>query len=225
VEGGEVQLFGSLLGDNQVSGAGPDCYGDIILQGYNLVEYTDDCSLTQAVGNNIRYQDPVLAPLGNNGGMTDTHLPLPGSPAVDHGDVSCTDRDGSPLTLDQRSRTRPIDGDGDSNVQCDIGSVEVQAYRPLTVTVSGEGLGHVGSSPPGIDCGDGATDCQQPFDLDTVVTLSITVGTRSAFAGWGGACSGVDITCPITMSVSQWVTATFDLVPTHIYLPQVLRSR
>jgi hypothetical protein len=53
-----------------------------------------------------------LGPLANNGGSTLTHLPLPGSKAIDTGDNSAC-----PPT-DQRGVTRP------QGPRCDIGAVE-----------------------------------------------------------------------------------------------------
>jgi CSLREA domain-containing protein len=130
---GAFDMTHTLVGDNRASGAGPDCDGRYELMGYNLIEYRTDCWTTPTIGNNIFDQDPVLAPLGNNGGTTDTHLPLPSSPALDGGDVTCNDRTGSPQTLDQRAFTRPMDGSGDGNVLCDIGALEVQAYDPVFI--------------------------------------------------------------------------------------------
>lgn len=61
--------------------------------------------------------DPKLGPLGNNGGPTQTMLPLPGSPAIDNGsDVLCG---ASPVDgVDQRGIARP------QGARCDIGAVE-----------------------------------------------------------------------------------------------------
>ena len=56
-----------------------------------------------------------LGPLADNGGFTLTHLPLPGSTAIDHGDA-CP-------SLDQRNVSRP------QGPRCDIGAVEYR-YRP-----------------------------------------------------------------------------------------------
>jgi hypothetical protein len=66
----------------------------------------------------------VLGPLQNNGGSTETHALLPGSPAIDAGAAVCTDASGAPLTTDQRGRPRPIDGNGDGMRACDIGAFE-----------------------------------------------------------------------------------------------------
>ncbi|MEX2237844.1 MAG: choice-of-anchor Q domain-containing protein [Dehalococcoidia bacterium] len=64
------------------------------------------------------FADPQLGPLANNGGPTLTHVPLPGSPAIDTGVTT-----GCPAT-DQRGVTRPRNGDGLSSARCDKGAVE-----------------------------------------------------------------------------------------------------
>jgi Divergent InlB B-repeat domain len=79
----------------------------------------------------------------------------------------------------------------------------------LTVNKTGTGSGTVTSSPPGISCG---VDCSEPYDEDTVVTLSQTKDAGSKFTGWSGACTGTG-TCEVTMSAAKSVTANFDLVP------------
>ena len=56
----------------------------------------------------------MLSPLGNYGGPTQTHIPLAGSPAIDHGNnADCLD-------VDQRGQHRPVNG------TCDVGAVERQ---------------------------------------------------------------------------------------------------
>ena len=65
-------------------------------------------------------QDPLLGPLADNGGFTQTHALGPGSPAIDAGDpTNC------PAT-DQRGFPRPIDGDGINGPRCDIGAYEAE---------------------------------------------------------------------------------------------------
>jgi cysteine-rich repeat protein len=73
--------------------------------------------------------DPMLVPLQNNGGPTDTHALLPGSPALDKGeDANCPSED-------QRGVVRPLGG------KCDIGAFE-------------EGCGD-GTEEPNEECEDG----------------------------------------------------------------------
>jgi hypothetical protein len=55
--------------------------------------------------------DPMLAPLGNYGGPTQTMALLPGSPALNAGSVElAVDADGNPLTADQRGLPRVVNG-------------------------------------------------------------------------------------------------------------------
>ena len=68
------------------------------------------------------YADPLLAPLGDYGGGTQTFALLPGSPAIDAGDDSAC-----PAT-DQRGVARP------QGAHCDIGAFESQGF---TFTISG----------------------------------------------------------------------------------------
>jgi hypothetical protein len=64
--------------------------------------------------------DPLPAPLGNNGGFTQTLALLPGSPAIDSGDDAVC-----PAT-DQRGVRRP------QGLACDIGSFELVPNLTLT---------------------------------------------------------------------------------------------
>ena len=65
--------------------------------------------------------NPVLA---FNGGPTETHALVPGSPAIDAGGPVCLDPNGNPLLTDQRGKPRIVDGNGDGTSRCDIGAFE-----------------------------------------------------------------------------------------------------
>src|SRR3990172_6683645 len=78
----------------------------------------------------------------------------------------------------------------------------------LNVTKTGTGGGMVTSSPGGINCG---TDCNEPYDQGTSVTLTAAPNGTSTFGGWTGACSGTGA-CTVTMDASRSVTATFTAV-------------
>src|SRR5262249_31175417 len=56
---------------------------------------------------------------------------------------------------------------------------------PLSITLGGNMMGTVTSSPPGIDCG---ADCSEQYTSGTMVTLTATPMTGSVFVGWSGAC-------------------------------------
>jgi phospholipase C len=79
----------------------------------------------------------------------------------------------------------------------------------LGVILSGTGKGIVTSNPAGINCG---PTCSATFDPGTPVTLTATAATNSSFVGWGGACTGSNPTCTVTLSASQQVTATFNVM-------------
>ena len=63
-----------------------------------------------------------------NGGPTETHALLVGSPAIDSGD------DAACPATDQRGVARPVDGDLDGTPRCDIGAYE---FVPEEHTVTG----------------------------------------------------------------------------------------
>ena len=76
----------------------------------------------------------------------------------------------------------------------------------LNVSKTGPGSGTVTSAPAGIDCG---ATCSDSFAGNSTVTLTATPAAGSAFAGWGGACSGTGA-CTVTMNAAKTVTATFN---------------
>jgi alpha-tubulin suppressor-like RCC1 family protein len=78
----------------------------------------------------------------------------------------------------------------------------------LSVTRAGDGTGSVSASPPGISCG---TDCSEPYDAGTNVTLTATAASGSTVAGWIGCDAASGATCTATMNAARTITATFDL--------------
>jgi hypothetical protein len=97
----------------------------------------------------ITGKDPLLGPLQNNGGVTDTRLPALSSPAVDQGNAFglTTDQRGLPRPMAYPGVGKPVGGDGS-----DIGAVEVQPPPVVSrlssqsgvsgtqVTISGQNL-------------------------------------------------------------------------------------
>jgi hypothetical protein len=88
---------------------------------------------TDLIGTSTSPMSPLLGPLANNGGPTETMLPLAGSPLIDAGKAP------SGITTDQRGDSRtvklgfpePSGGDG-----TDIGAVELQASEAGAPTVT-----------------------------------------------------------------------------------------
>jgi CSLREA domain-containing protein len=114
--GAFVEASNTILSGNTAAD-GPDCYGTIKSLDYNLFGELADCTLTGATTHNLVGVDPLLGPLADNGGPTDTRALLAGSPAIDAGPATCD----SP---DQRGVTRP------QGTACDIGAFEVVPPEP-----------------------------------------------------------------------------------------------
>ena len=123
---GSFTLRNTIMAENTAAtspiggGSSNDCHGNIDSDDFNLIGTTDGCNaLTQAndlTGTDAAPVDPLLLPLGDYGGLSQT-LPLDaGSPAIDSGGVC-------PL-YDQRGHQRPADG-GSGVATCDRGAVEV----------------------------------------------------------------------------------------------------
>ena len=86
---------------------------------HNLIaDANNSCGFTDGVNDNIVGKDPRLGPLQDNGGPTQTHALLAGSPAFDT--ASAAD---CPST-DQRGEERPQDAG------CDIGAYERKQPDP-----------------------------------------------------------------------------------------------
>ncbi|HWI74777.1 MAG TPA: glycine-rich protein, partial [Baekduia sp.] len=86
---------------------------------------------------------------------------------------------------------------------------------PLSVTTTGPAntAGYVTGSPGNIDCGYGTgghPGCGAEYAPGDGITLTAHPDARSSFTGFtGGGCSGGGLTCVVTMSQAQQVTATF----------------
>jgi hypothetical protein len=121
VNSGPATIINSIFADS-IGGADASCTV-VPTGGYNLTETQQSGSacFTDGVNNDFVGQDPMLLPLGNNGGVgfTLTHALQVGSPAIDTGATG--------LTTDQRGHPRPP-GAGD-----DRGAFEAAAKGILTV--------------------------------------------------------------------------------------------
>ena len=124
----------TIIANNSGNTTSPDVLGEVNSLGYNLIEDTTGTTFTGTTATNITGQDPQLFPLANNGGPTQTHALMPGSPAIDKGSSFG-------LTTDQRGAMRPIDNPSIPNATggdgADIGAFEVQAPTAASVTISG----------------------------------------------------------------------------------------
>jgi uncharacterized repeat protein (TIGR01451 family)/CSLREA domain-containing protein len=131
-DGSTVNIKNTIIaGNHDNSGTGAeDCRvsGTFNSLGYNLVGDGTGCPST-GTGDQTT-TDPRLGPLADNGGDTPTHALLSGSPAID-AVADCTDLSGNPVAIDQRGVSRPVDGDGNGTVLCDVG-----AYEAVPLSIS-----------------------------------------------------------------------------------------
>ena len=90
---------------------GENCAGTLSSDGYNLASDAT-CGITH--GGDKENTDPMLGPLAENGGPTQTRALLAGSPAIDSASSDCPLPD-----TDQRGTARP------QGARCDIGAFEL----------------------------------------------------------------------------------------------------
>jgi hypothetical protein len=102
----------SIVADNGApdGNCSSDVRSHLLSLGYNLADDTS-CGFTEPT--DLVVADAMLGPLQDNGGPTETHDLLPGSPAIDAGSMDCP-----PPATDQRGVARP------QGAGCDIGAVE-----------------------------------------------------------------------------------------------------
>jgi uncharacterized protein (TIGR03437 family) len=127
--GGTVTIRNSLIAANVNNASQPDVVAvgnsGITSNGYNLIGNRGTVAFSQTgdqsggAGNPIL--NPFLGPLADNGGPTQTHALLVGSPAIDKGSSSGQIRDQRGVTrpLDDANLTNATGGDG-----ADIGAFE-----------------------------------------------------------------------------------------------------
>ena len=161
---GTVSVDGSIVANQTLGG---DCAGSgtITSTGGN-VESGTSCGFMSA--GDLQDTDPLLGALANNGGPTDTHILLPGSPAIDNAGT-CG------LTDDQRGEPREAN-------DCDSGSVEVQKAS-LTITKDTDPAGLNGfnfsSDIPDTACTPNLISGNFILNDDGSISCTITEGSYS----------------------------------------------
>jgi CSLREA domain-containing protein len=131
VSAGVTRLRNSLFHDNKDLGGfqAPACRvtgGELRSEGYNKFGGLTNCTLTGDLTGNVVGGNAMVGPLADNGGPTQTHALLPGSPAIDAANPAAPGSGGTACAAtDQRGVNRPRDGNGDSVARCDMGAFEL----------------------------------------------------------------------------------------------------
>jgi Ca2+-binding RTX toxin-like protein len=123
-------LQNTIVANNTAAMGNPDVDGDLADASFNLIEDPGSVAISEGVpGSNITGVDPLLLPLADNGGSTQTQaIAFNTSPALDAGM--------SAQNGDQRSLPRPFDLPTIANSSApgadgsDIGAVEMQTLPP-----------------------------------------------------------------------------------------------
>ena len=115
----------SIIAGNTAT-TGPDLVHDpdsVLTIDYSLIGDTSGSAITAATGTgNVLDQPALLGPLADNGGPTQTHALLPGSPAIDAGDPNAVAGQNGVPEFDQRG----MGFDRIANGRIDMGSFELQ---------------------------------------------------------------------------------------------------
>jgi hypothetical protein len=189
-KGGNVEIASSpltardtVIAAGTSSGTAANCDGTISTDdGHNLESTTpSQCGLSAAAGDLIGI-DPLLAPLADNGGPTETMALEPTSPAIGAGG-QCADptMGGQPLATDQRGEPRAT--------PCDIGAFEVQppAIAAAPSIVGTPAVGSTLTCHPGSATGDTPLTTSYAWQRDgaaiagantTVYTVTLTDATH-----------------------------------------------
>lgn len=136
---GTAKVQNSILAANtHTQSGGIDVDGAFVSSGFNLIGTRSNATgfpaATDLTGSNTSLLNPLLGPIQNNGGATDTMALLDGSPAIESGNRSV-------LTIDQRGEPRPSDdpvlGNQTGGDGSDIGAYERAFARITAIARSG----------------------------------------------------------------------------------------
>jgi len=110
----------SIVAGNDGAGGPADCVGPLTSDSrYDLIGDSEGCEFDGSTATFLLDVDPLLLPLADNGGATDTHALDPGSPALDVGYAFPPPAVNACEARDQRGVPRP-QGAG----VCDLGAYE-----------------------------------------------------------------------------------------------------
>ncbi len=138
---GTFNLGNTIVAGN-TSGSGPDVSGTLTSQGYNLIGNGSGATISGTTTGNQLDVNPQLGVLASNGGPTQTHALLAGSPAIDAGNPNF---DNTATPYDQRGFVFLRKSSG----AIDIGAYEVQGAADTTPPTISIGAPSVTLANPG----------------------------------------------------------------------------
>jgi uncharacterized repeat protein (TIGR01451 family) len=206
VNGGQLTISNSIIAGNSAAVTSPDCSGTLTMPYFNLVQDTGGCTLSGGAGN-ITGMSANLGALNSNGGVTKTHRPQSGSPAINAGS------DGSVAACEVRDQIfePQINASGtttraDSHSRCDIGSVEIYNLD-VGVALAGQ-VGTASGNNTGYDVTYTATVTNYGAAGATNLVLSDTLPGGSTLVSTSGDfnCSGTStLSCTLSSLAPQGV--------------------
>lgn len=112
--------FAVVVGSSIVSSGSPaECFSGVVSMPGTVTQSAIDDASCSSLASSIGPVSGLDPTLQDHGGLTRTHLLLPGSNAIDAGNSVCSAASMSPLLIDQRGLPRP------SNGLCDLGAIEI----------------------------------------------------------------------------------------------------
>jgi hypothetical protein len=217
---GTANVGNTIVAGNAATTSGPDAFGTFASEGNNLIGETDGSSgwvTSDLTGTIAQPLEPLLAPLENYGGATQTMALLPGSPAIDAGNNALVP---AGITTDQRFGPRIVNG------IVDIGAFESSGFTigvtsgsgqstgvltafpaPLFVTVTANGAGEpvaggqVTFTPPA--SGASALLTGSPATISATGTASVTAVANGVVGTYAVTATASGVTTPASFSLAN----------------------
>jgi len=158
----------------------------------------------------IKVPAEIVAPAPGPAGVVVTYSVEATDPDALVKSLSCVPASGSKFPVGT-TKVECTAVDGHENTAKASFNVKVTTPKhTLKVEVKGEGT--VTSTPAGINCGQGHTECSAEFE-EVNVTLTPAPAAGFSLTAWGEACSGTGPCAFNPMSANESVTATFSAAP------------
>ena len=181
--GGSVTLNNTLVADrnplNDVEGELYSANFPIGFSGAN--DLIEDSSFLNSFRNSLQ-GNPLLAPLGDYGGSTQTMALLPGSPAIDAGNTAlAVDGNDNPLTTDQRGGSFARFSNNSEDV--DIGAFESEGFTIAETWGSFQSAALDSSFNQALTVIVSANNSAEPVDGGIVTFTAPGSGASATFSG------------------------------------------